>query len=314
MFGIVRSAARAIRSTRNSVRCRPLTIVLRRYGDDQTKLDDPPPASNVLLHVDTPTLSPSVQHAQRQLNLVQQILGLRDREKRGLDQEFTDAVFICVDCEAYERAQYKITEIGVAVLDTRNLQHLLTGLTAESLTAQIKSSHFRASEHARLVNRKFVKGREDHFNFGYSYWVKKGDYAQVLRRAFASPTELDHAATFDTELSTDERNIILIGHGLKGDIDYMSQAGFDIQACGNIAHRIDTQLLAAAATQTWQIALRRLLQVLDIKATNLHNAGNDAFYTLQALVTMAIMDHTEPGSVLKTAEAFTRPKASTCSV
>lgn len=31
-------------------------------------------------------------------------------------------VLVCVDCEAYEMAQHKITEVGVSVLDTRTVR------------------------------------------------------------------------------------------------------------------------------------------------------------------------------------------------
>ena len=33
-------------------------------------------------------------------------------------------VLVCVDCEAYEMAQHKITEVGISVLDTRTLRHV----------------------------------------------------------------------------------------------------------------------------------------------------------------------------------------------
>lgn len=37
-----------------------------------------------------------------------------------------DAVFICIDCEAWEHDQHEVTEIGVAVFDTRDLPALDT--------------------------------------------------------------------------------------------------------------------------------------------------------------------------------------------
>jgi len=54
----------------------------------------------------------------------------------------------------------------------------------------------------------------------------------------------------------------------------------------------DTQRLASTRTQ---VSLKKLLAALQIEAVNLHNAGNDAVYTMQALVKMAALESNEPG-------------------
>lgn len=57
-----------------------------------------------------------------ELQLVQKMLGLPS--PIPLPSELADVVFVCVDCEAFEFAQNKTTEVGVSVLDTRELREV----------------------------------------------------------------------------------------------------------------------------------------------------------------------------------------------
>ena len=99
--------------------------------------------------------------------------------------------------------------------------------------------------------------------------------------------------------------IALVGHDLSNDTKYLSKLGFKPT---NIAARLDTQSLARQS-KVMSPGLKRLLEALAIDAKNLHNAGNDAAYTLQALVSIAVMEHVVPGSVgVAIEEAFRKGK------
>lgn len=98
--------------------------------------------------------------------------------------EPVDAVFVCIDCEAFEFAQNKVstdkavylmgfsdpldqvTELGVAVLDTKEIAGMDPGLHGEQWVEKISYAHFRPVEYANVVNRRFVKGAESLFAFG----------------------------------------------------------------------------------------------------------------------------------------------------
>jgi len=76
-------------------------------------------------------------------------------------------VFICVDVEAFERNNNIITEIGIATLDTDDLKQMEPGNNAENWRKAVRARHFRIKEHVNMVNKDFVQGCADSFEFGY---------------------------------------------------------------------------------------------------------------------------------------------------
>jgi hypothetical protein len=85
------------------------------------------------------------------------------------------------------------------------------------------------------------------------------------------------------------RDIVIVGHDSKADMDYLQKMGVDVMVAQNFFKTIDTKDLH----QGWKRADngRSLGYVLDdqgIPYKNLHNAGNDARYTLQAMITLAV--------------------------
>lgn len=96
-----------------------------------------------------------------------------DAEKTAPYSHGADAVFICVDVEAYERNSYQITEIGIATLDTRDLKFLSPGRGGVNWREMIRARHFRIKEHKHLINKDFVHGCPDRFEFGYVWSVKQ---------------------------------------------------------------------------------------------------------------------------------------------
>ncbi|KAK5678398.1 hypothetical protein LTR17_027648 [Elasticomyces elasticus] len=230
--------------------------------------------------------------AKRALHLtaLAAMMGLEAAGSQAID----DVVFLCVDCEAYEWAQHKVTELGVAILDTRRLRQDISSPDFGSIVGEIEYAHFRPVEYSNLVNRKFIKGCPNSFGFGQSTWIRLADAPRLLARIFLDPSNLSLAAAFDTPWR-EKRNVVLVGHGLANDESYVRALGFDIRGVSNIIGYADTQRLAGVN----MIALTKVLYGLGIHAVNLHNAGNDAAYTLQALMRMVIVELEQPGSVEK---------------
>lgn len=222
---------------------------------------------------------------------LQQMLGL----VKGTSKDTEDVVFICIDCEAYERAQHLITEIGVSVLDPKALKDIDPGSDGSAWFGAIRHAHLRPNEYKHLVNKAFVKGCPDKFNFGKTDFIKLADAGKILQRIFANPGRIHEACDIDVELSSKTNTkIVLVGHALAGDTKYLRRVGF---SPNNVVAHMDTQKLARASKKD-SPGLKRLLLALDINAQNLHNAGNDAAYTMQALVGLAVREHHEPGSVV----------------
>jgi hypothetical protein len=91
-----------------------------------------------------------------------------------------DAVFVCVDIEAWEDAHNIITEIGIATLDTRDLAGLIPGKASAredgsegkgcdgpAWRAAIRARHFRIQEHRHYRNTKHVRDCPDSFEYGF---------------------------------------------------------------------------------------------------------------------------------------------------
>ena len=245
--------------------------------------------------------SPRLAHARNELKLLQQILGLIPKDKP--EQKLKDATFVCIDCEAFEDDQTKVTEIGVAVLDTRDIRGVQPQQNAEKWIAKIKCAHYRPIQYSTLLNRRFVKGCEDRFNFGVTMWINLDDAETVLRRIFLDPARTHEAANFDVDIADQKRNVLFAGHGVSADKGYLAQLGFSLRDGANVVRTFDTQKIAGA-TRKSQVGLQRLLISLGQEPVNLHNAGNDAAYTLHALILMAIKDHEAPNSVFSTLEKY----------
>ncbi|OQN97773.1 hypothetical protein B0A48_16094 [Cryoendolithus antarcticus] len=219
-----------------------------------------------------------------------------------------DVVFVCIDCEAWEFDSQEVTEIGVAVLDPRDLRGSQPGVSEPALVyneilTKLKHAHYRPVEYALLGNKRHVPGCPEAFGFGTSTWIRLGDGAKTLQRIFDDPARLLEAADFATDFAFENRSIIFVAHGPGGDIVFMNTLGFDLKKVQNIAAHVDTEKAVVKNIG----GLVTLLASVEINPVNLHNAGNDAAYTLQAMIKAAVLEWAEPKSVVKLHELLTKP-------
>lgn len=75
-------------------------------------------------------------------------------------------VFISIDIEAYEFNQDIITEIGLAVFDTLEIQQTPPGDGGRNWLPLIRAHHIRIKENSWAHNKKHVKGCAENFDFG----------------------------------------------------------------------------------------------------------------------------------------------------
>ncbi|KAH8716877.1 hypothetical protein GQ44DRAFT_624633 [Phaeosphaeriaceae sp. PMI808] len=253
-----------------------------------------------------------------QLKRAQRYLGLRLSEPMAFGiQQAIDAslpapfafdksvVFVCVDVESYERAHHKITEVGIATLDTRDLLGVAPGQDGEHWRKKIKARHFRIREHRHLVNSQFVAGHPDGFEFGESTFVTLRDAPARVAACFRPPFGVHASNTAIKEINnmlnqtnfSENRTIVFLGHDTLGDIRYLQQLGYDPMKVENIIEAMDT----AKMYQAWrreqnQASLGKIMFDFDIVAWKLHNAGNDAMYTVQAMLAICVREATIRGS------------------
>lgn len=229
----------------------------------------------------------------------------------------TNVVFVCTDLECYERDRTKITEIGFATLDTYDLQGLAPGPNGENWRRQLKACHMRIREHAHLNNTEFVNGCADMFQFGNSEIVTLKEAPKMVANYFRGAasqrvkdvvhadddsgngfTPLDNSNNDDAaaaDAAAPQRTLVLVGHDVNNDIAFLRKLGYDVTNLSNL-RTLDTSILHRAYTHNWNPAkLSLLLEELDIEPWYLHNAGNDAVYTLQALLGLGVRSAAERG-------------------
>jgi hypothetical protein len=193
----------------------------------------------------------------------------------------------------------KADRAGVSILDSRLTKDVDPGEDGQPWFDLMKHLHLRPNEYKKLVNRRFVKGCPDRFNFGESAFIQLGDAGRVMERIFSDPSRIHEACDFDTEIADVLPSIMLIGHDLKNDTEYLKKLNFTPK---HVDGKIDTQRLARISKKQ-PPGLTKLLAALSIDAKNLHNAGNDAAYTLQALIGVAVQEHYHPGEIVRKLKA-----------
>lgn len=87
----------------------------------------------------------------------------------------------------------------------------------------------------------------------------------------------------------DKRKLVFVGHDVRQDIKYLSSVGFEVLALQGLVEQLDTKEIH----QAWRASeqgkgLHHVLNDLLIQSKHLHNAGNDAVFTLRALIGVAI--------------------------
>ena len=233
-----------------------------------------------------------------------------------------DLVFVCIDLEAYEHDHRKITEVGIAILDTRKLTAPKTSITGSLIAPgdggvvwnnSIQASHLRVSENFNLVNKSFITGCPENFNFGTTSVLPQARIKTYLKHVLTTGELPPSNKTASTRATTPSkpRRIILVGHNLSADLSYLRTLDIPGRTLDNLSmvdNNVDTQRLASSKKHP--IALSRLLMALDMPHEHLHNAGNDATYTLQAMVAMTVLDWLSADQVSRKVAAYREKVAS----
>lgn len=104
-------------------------------------------------------------------------------------------VFISVDIECYEHNKGQITEIGLATLDTNDLEGIAPSDKGQGWHPKIRPRHFRIREHAHLFNSDYVSGCADRFEFGESEMIALADVPAKIAECFRHPFSAKSSAS-----------------------------------------------------------------------------------------------------------------------
>ncbi|KAI9045473.1 uncharacterized protein KD926_007888 [Aspergillus affinis] len=189
-------------------------------------------------------------------------------------------VLISIDVECNERCHSQVTEVGISTLDLSRLSGVPPGEQGAQWTAQIQSRHLRVHEFGHIVNHEFIRGCPAYFKFGTSEWVSLADLAVMVREGFTPA--LDQGG--------EPRAVVVVGHNPSMDLASLREMGAPVEVKSNgVVDIVDT-------AETWRImrgelsarSLGAILADLGMAGWHLHNAGNDARYTMEVLIRMML--------------------------
>ncbi|KAH9845935.1 hypothetical protein Tdes44962_MAKER00146 [Teratosphaeria destructans] len=218
------------------------------------------------------------------------ILGLETSEKSA---EWTNTVFVSLDCEWERRGLIKhIVEIGVSTLAVRDIAGLDPKDYLEGWMPHMEHHHFVIDTarhlHSRMHSSLFANSKLLSLRQAYEELV------QILRRC----------ATTDPQSDLPEAKLILLGQSIEGDVSVLRRQPphkldlMDPTSSGvTFAYVMDTHLNTRHLQRRRKviIATARLGEVAKWLGVHpkywdgstlrgVHNAVNDAAYTLMALL------------------------------
>ena len=193
---------------------------------------------------------------QNGLEQLQSIFGLQN-------SPISDAIIVSFDLEPLKPGAPDISQMGVSILDTRCLS-----LDISKSTGSLLTRHFVIGGQKRF-RRQGMK-----FYFGTSEYLTDDKVNEVILKQLYIHDEIKGQGY---------RNIILVGHGLRSDLAVLRKRGIFIQDIPTIIAKFDTTYIAMEVLGI-KSSLYHLLKILDCPHKNLHIAGNDANYTLRALL------------------------------
>ncbi|PFH57514.1 hypothetical protein XA68_14917 [Ophiocordyceps unilateralis] len=213
------------------------------------------------------------------MHQAQSFLGLHESIRSELHEDDSSSlpvVLVCMDVEALEAAPHPVSEIGIAILDTGRIRGIPSDAAGSGWWQFIEAYHLRTKEFSGMVNYKYVRGCPDAFDFGTSEFPTKSKLVDAVQSILKPYFEQN-------------RGLVFIGHDTSSDLRYLSQIGLDVLDLPGMLCEIDSKALH----QAWKNSddgrsLEAVLSDLNIPNTNLHNAGNDAVFTLRAVIGLAV--------------------------
>ena len=213
-----------------------------------------------------------------QHQILQQILGL------ARNYLLQDVVFISIDFEADMHHPLEVYELGVALLDMRDLCSDNADTSSVIQTKQL------------LCGRRCIAKAIKRHMLDNSELLPNADVFETLKSIFCIP---------DDQKRPSLRKIVIVGHDLAVEANVMKRLGFS-PTIAPIVGYLDTLRIGRQLFGTW-LTLTNLLYRLKIPfpSHGLHIACNDAHFTLKALLQMAVVDVEESAF---NAEEFVRDK------
>ena len=125
-----------------------------------------------------------------------------------------------------------------------------------------------------------------------SEFINAKDVPQVIASCFKYPFSKPGVNPLGGHIQGPEtpskRNVVLVGHDVGADINFLRNMGYNVYNLPNLLELADTAaMFRYLKREANPRTLAVVLAELGLTGWNLHNAGNDAMYTLQAMIGIA---------------------------
>ncbi|CUM45198.1 uncharacterized protein AC631_03486 [Debaryomyces fabryi] len=167
-------------------------------------------------------------------------------------------ILIAIDIEAWERNINKVTEIGIAVYNPDEQLY--------SILPKINQFHILIREHEKMYNGRYCPNNKGNFMGGVSYTLELTESKKFVESII---NKYSHES---------KEGIVLVGHHIEGDLKWLRSIGIQIPSDVPI---VDTARIHRLSYESGG-SLRGILRKVGIPHGYLHNAANDAYYTLLA--------------------------------
>lgn len=178
----------------------------------------------------------------------------------------SDVVLIAIDFEGINTiqsgfAQKKDCQVGLAILDMKEIHEV-------SPDKLISTYNFATG------SPSYLKKASEKFIFGDTIAIRPSDIVDRIQ-----------------SLIPLGRNIVFVGHGIINDLSVLR--ALDFQSPALLSAVLDTFQVANEVFEFWAGSLSELLVLLGCSFNRLHCAGNDANFTLKALLLLAARGYTD---------------------
>ena len=201
--------------------------------------------------------------------------------------------------EGIHTNERRVSEIGMAAFDTRDVAFDSVGDRAQGCWPRIKAWSFAIKEHFHNPNGKHAywcrASDVNDFNFGKPSWIPKCIAKYVIINKIRSLVGDPLTVSFDTGY-VNQRKLVFAFFSGHGDMEWLSGLGINLKQEFPNSDTIDIQNGYISRTiGDWlgksQTGAKDLFEYLGIPISNTHVGGNDAVFELRAwLATLALMD------------------------
>lgn len=203
-----------------------------------------------------PSALPSI--TRHGLSVLLEILGLSPSVSKS--PALNDAVIIAIDFEGIDTIKRGFTQkdnsqVGFAILDTKHLRQVPPEKLISTLNFATGSS-------------LYVTKASNRFIFGETITIQSSSMVQTIQSHIPQ-----------------HRNVVLVGHGIVSDLQALRALKFEFERPP--FGILDTSRIANEVFQFRRGSLGDLLVALGCSFNKLHVAGNDANFTLRALLLLA---------------------------